>query len=91
MVASSLTSGVEGVRILEIGGGIGAVQTELISAGAATGEIVELVSAYEPYARQLARENGFEERTSFVVADLLDDPDAVPPADIVVLGSPCST
>jgi SAM-dependent methyltransferase len=85
MVASSSAEGVTGARVLEIGGGIGAVQAELLSAGASTGQIVELVPSYEPYARELAREKGLEERTTFVVADLLDDPAAVEAADVVVL------
>lgn len=85
MVAQSRGEGVVGARVLEIGGGIGALQAELLSAGAATGQIVELVRSYEPYAVELAREKGVEERTTFVVADLLGDPGAVEPADIVVL------
>ena len=85
MVARSSAEGVTGARVLEIGGGIGAVQAALLSAGASTGQIVELVPSYEPYARELAREKGFEERTTFVVADLLDDPAVVEAADVVVL------
>lgn len=85
MVASSLEGGLEGARVLEIGGGIGAIQAELLAAGAATGEVVELVPAYEPYASELARERGLGERTSFVVADILERPDSVEPAEIVVL------
>ena len=41
--------------------------------------------AYEPYARELARDIGLEGRTSFRIVDILDEPDAVEPADIVVL------
>jgi magnesium-protoporphyrin O-methyltransferase len=85
MVAAAASAGLEGARVLEIGGGIGTLQAELLDRGAERGEIVELVSAYEPYARQLAREKGFEERTSFRVADILEHPHTVDPADIVVL------
>ncbi len=85
MVESAVEGGLEGARVLEIGGGIGAIQAELLEAGAERGEVVELVSAYEPYARELARERGFEERTSFRVADVLDDPGTVEPADVVVM------
>jgi hypothetical protein len=35
------------------------------------------VDAYEPYAEELARDRGLEERTSFVVADVLEQSDAV--------------
>lgn len=72
-------------RILEIGGGIGAIQAELLAMGAKEGEVVELVSAYEPYARELAREKGIESRTRFRVADVIAQPDAIAPATIVVL------
>jgi magnesium-protoporphyrin O-methyltransferase len=85
MVASVPPAELPGARVLEIGGGIGAIQVELLAAGAVRGEIVELVSSYEPYAFELARERGVEERHSYRVADLLDEPDAVEPADVVVL------
>ena len=76
----------DGARVLEIGGGIGRIQAELLATGAADqGEVVELVGAYEPYARELARDIGSEARTSFRIVDILDEPDAVEPADIVVL------
>jgi len=85
MVASVPAGGLDGARILEIGGGIGTIQAELLGAGASQGEIVELVSAYEPYALELAREKGLETRSTFRVGDVLEQPDAVAPADIVVL------
>jgi magnesium-protoporphyrin O-methyltransferase len=85
IVASSTATGVEGARVLELGGGIGAIQAELLAAGAAVGEVVELVPGYEPYARELAHEKGVADRTSFVVADVLDSPAVVEPADVVVL------
>jgi hypothetical protein len=85
MVASVVDVGVDGRSVLEIGGGIGALQAELLAAGASTGEVVELVPAYEPYARELAAERGLAERVGFRVADVLDHPSAVSPADVVVL------
>lgn len=74
-----------GARVLEIGGGVGAIQTELLLRGAASGEVVELVEAYASFAARLAQETGLADRTRFRVHDLLSDPDAVEPADIVVL------
>lgn len=85
MVAAAAVGGLEQARVLEIGGGIGALQTELLLAGAANGEVVELVGAFEPYASALAQETGLVERTSFRVVDVLDDPEAVRPADVVVM------
>jgi hypothetical protein len=85
LVASASVEDLAGARVLEIGGGIGAIQAELLAAGAELGEVVELVSAWEPYALELAREKGQAERTTFRVADVLEDPEAVDRADIVVL------
>jgi hypothetical protein len=85
MLAGLSSGGLEGASVLEIGGGIGAIQVELLEAGAERGEVVELVEAYEPYAGELAREKGVDERTSFRIEDVLEDPRSVEPADVVVL------
>jgi magnesium-protoporphyrin O-methyltransferase len=85
MVASAVAAGVDGRSILELGGGVGALQAELLAAGASTGEIVELVAAYEPYVRELAAEKGLTDRLTFRVADVLEDPSSASPADVVVL------
>ena len=85
MVATAAEGGLAGARVLEIGGGIGTIQSELLVAGAERGEVVELVRAWEPYARELAREKGLDDRTSFHVADVLEEPDLVEPAEVVVM------
>jgi magnesium-protoporphyrin O-methyltransferase len=77
--------GVEGATVLEIGGGIGQVLLELVRSGASRGEIVELVPAYEEHALALAREAGAGDRVSYRTADLVADPTARVPADVVVL------
>lgn len=77
---------VEGARVLDIGGGVGAFQAELLQRGAANGEVVELIDAYRPFAARLAERLGLSGRTSFRVHDLLADPDGVEEADVVVLG-----
>lgn len=82
---AALVGGLDGASVLEIGGGIGALQSELLEAGAERGEIVELVGSYESAALELAREKGLEGRVSFRVADVLESPDAVCAADVVVM------
>jgi magnesium-protoporphyrin O-methyltransferase len=82
---ASVSADAPGARVLEIGGGIGAIQAELLEAGAASGEVVELVAAYEPFARELARDKGIDDRTSFRVDDVLGEDASVEPADVVVL------
>ena len=65
MIASVSTGALDGMRVLEIGGGIGRIQAELLAAGADRGEVVELVAAYEPYAASsLARLDSKAERRS---------------------------
>jgi magnesium-protoporphyrin O-methyltransferase len=85
MIDSAISAGLGDGRVLEIGGGIGKLQAELLTAGAVSGEVVELVSAYEPYALELARELELEDRTTYVVADILDQPESVDPADLVLM------
>ena len=77
--------GLQGATVMEVGGGVGQIQAELLRRGAASGSIVEVVAGYEEPAAALARAVQVAERTSFVLADLLEEPDAVPPADVVVL------
>lgn len=78
-------SGLGGATVLEVGGGVGALQADLLRRGAATGVVVDVVPAFEPYARELAREAGVDDRTAWVLADLAEEPDAVGKADIVAL------
>jgi ubiquinone/menaquinone biosynthesis C-methylase UbiE len=51
MVESLQATGVEGASVLEIGGGIGEIGVELLQAGAAQAENLELSSAYQEQAR----------------------------------------
>jgi len=78
-------TGLDGATVIEVGGGVGQIQAELVRRGAAHGTVVEVVDAYEDAARELADATGIAERTSFVVADLVETPGAVEAADVVVL------
>jgi hypothetical protein len=77
--------GLDGATVVEVGGGVGQIQAELLRRGAARGSVVEVVAGYEQPAAELARAAGVAERSSFALVDLLEKPDAVEPADIVVL------
>jgi hypothetical protein len=79
------TGGLQGATVVEIGGGVGQIQAELLQRGAAYGRVVEVVAGYEEPAAELARAVGVAEQSSFALADLVEEPDAVEPADIVVL------
>ena len=77
--------GVEGLTLLEIGGGIGAVQIELLKAGLARAVSVELTPSYEASAVELLREAGFQNRVERRVMDFVDAASEVASADIVVM------
>jgi hypothetical protein len=50
--------GLEGVSVLEVGGGVGEIQVELLQAGAARAQNLELSPAYEEQAHWLAGQAG---------------------------------
>jgi methyltransferase family protein len=77
--------GIEGATVLEIGGGIGEVQIELLKRGAARTLNLELSPAYDEEAMRLLREAGLEGRTERRLHDVAADPGGVEPADVVVL------
>lgn len=77
--------GIDGGTVLEVGGGIGAIQLELLQAGAARTENIELSTAYEPYAAELLRTSGLEGRVERRLLDFADTAEAVDAADVVVL------
>jgi SAM-dependent methyltransferase len=77
--------GLEGASVLEIGGGIGEIEIELLQTGAARAQNLELSPAYEQPARALAAQVGVQGRIDWRIHDLAGDPGAVAPADLVVL------
>jgi 2-polyprenyl-3-methyl-5-hydroxy-6-metoxy-1,4-benzoquinol methylase len=85
MVAFLEERGVEGATVLEIGGGVGAIQLELLRRGAAHSTNLELSPAYDDEARSLLREAGLEERAERRIHDIAERGDGVEPADVVVL------
>ena len=85
MVEFLRTLGLEGASVLEIGGGIGEIEVELLKAGAARAENLELSGAYQEPARMLAGQAGVQGQIDWRIHDLAQDPGAVAPADLVVL------
>jgi methyltransferase family protein len=77
--------GVEGRTVLEIGGGVGGLQIELLDAGATRSTNVELVDSYETPAESLLAERGLSDRVERRVGDFAQNDEGVPPADIVVM------
>src|SRR3989442_818750 len=85
MVDEILRRGVAGASVLEVGGGIGALEIELLRAGAARATNVELVETYEEAAHDLLETLGLTARVDRTLLDFARDGDKVPPGDIVVL------
>ena len=79
------TQGVGGQSVLEIGGGIGAIQIELLKAGASGAVSVELTPTYEAAAVGLLEDGGMRDRVQRQVIDFVDAASAVESADIVIL------
>lgn len=77
--------GVQGRTVLEVGGGIGAVQIELLKAGAARAVSIELTPTYEEVATGLLRDAGVEDRVERRVMDFAQTGDEVDSADIVIM------
>ncbi len=79
------TRGVEGTSVLEIGGGVGSLCIDLLRRGADRATCLDLSPNYEESARALAQRYGVEGRLTRQQVDIARTPDAVPPADVVVL------
>jgi 16S rRNA G966 N2-methylase RsmD len=77
--------GLEGATVLEVGGGAGEIQLELLKRGAASATNLELSPGYEAEAAALIEEAGLAGRVQRRLVDIATDPGAVQPADVVVL------
>jgi len=77
--------GIRGATVLEIGGGVGEIQLELLKRGAASATNLELSSGYESDAAALIAEAGFTGRVNRRLVDIAADPGRVESADVVVL------
>ena len=77
--------GIAGAALLEVGGGVGELQLELLKRGARRTVNLELSPAYEEEAVRLLREAGMEGRVERRLHDIATDPDAIDPVDVVVL------
>lgn len=80
-----LGCGIEGATVLGIGGGVGDIELELLKAGAARAQVLELSPAYREPARALAAAMRVGDRLDWRIHDIAQDPDAVLAADVVVM------
>ena len=77
--------GLEGATILEIGGGIGEIQVELLQRGGAHVTNLEISTGYEAEARDLLAVTGLTGRVTRRLHDIAIAPAEVEEADVVVL------
>lgn len=82
----ALGGSLAGASVLEVGGGVGEIQVDMLARGAAHATNLELSDAYEADAARLLAAAGLTGRTDRRLGvDLAETPDAVGPADVVVL------
>jgi magnesium-protoporphyrin O-methyltransferase len=74
-----------GYGVLEIGGGIGDIQLELLEGGAARATNVELATRYEAVASELIHARGLGDRVERRLGDFVREAGAIPAADVVVM------
>ena len=77
--------GVAGLTMIDIGGGLGAVQHALLEVGVQDVTSVDASTAYLAAAKSEARRRGYAERVTYQHGNFVDLAEDIPPADIVTL------
>lgn len=85
MIDALKAEGVQGLDLLDVGGGVGAVQHHLIAAGIRQATDVDAAQAYIRAASEEAERRGIADRVHFRHGNFVDIADQVPPADVVTL------
>ena len=85
LIESLKAEGVEGATLLDIGGGVGVIDHELVCAGAASATCVDASAAYLATAKAESERRGHSERVIYRHGDFVELAESIPPADIVTL------
>jgi magnesium-protoporphyrin O-methyltransferase len=85
LVSHLTRRGIAGDAVLEVGGGVGAIQLELLKAGAARTTNVELSTGYDAAAAGLLTEASLEDNVDRRIGDFVALAGELEPADDVVL------
>lgn len=80
-----IDQGVEGATVLEVGGGVGEIQLELLRRGASHVTNLEISTNYEQEAVRLLEGSGMAGRVTRRFLDIARSPEQVEPADVVIL------
>jgi 2-polyprenyl-3-methyl-5-hydroxy-6-metoxy-1,4-benzoquinol methylase len=78
---------ISGDSLLEIGGGVGDLQIEMLKAGVRTAVGVDMSPAYDDVAAELLAEAGLTDRVERRTGDVVAHPELAAPADVVVMHS----
>ena len=85
LIEALRAEGVEGSTLLDVGGGIGAIQHELLAAGVASATSADASAPYLSAAREESDRRGHGGRVTYLHGDFVELAESVPPADIVTL------
>jgi magnesium-protoporphyrin O-methyltransferase len=85
LLSAIAAENIQGLTLLDIGGGVGAIQHALLQAGAAHAVGIDASSAYLSAAKDEATRQGHIDRVSYQHGNFVDLADSIAPADIVTL------
>jgi len=85
LIEALKAEGVEGATLLDIGGGVGVIDHELLAAGVTCAMCVDASAGYLDAARAEGERRGHGERMTYRHGDFVELAESVPPADIVTL------
>lgn len=85
LIESISQQGVRNLTLLDIGGGIGAIQLELFKQGLAHATNADASPAYITVSKNEIESRGFSDKTDYHFGDFTDITDNLPKADIVTL------
>ena len=85
LIAALSGDGVEGLTLLDIGGGLGGIQHALLDAGAVQATHVDASSAYITAAQNEANMRRLDDDIAFMRGDFVEIAGDIPDADIVTL------
>ncbi len=86
MLVNALKSeGIAGMSLLDIGGGVGAIQHELLNAGAGSSLHVDASASYLEASKQEAKRLGHADNAGYAFGNFVDLAPEIQPADIVTL------
>jgi len=85
LVEALIANPVDGKTLLDIGGGVGAIQHELLSAGVERAIDVDASNAYIKTAREEANRRGIADKIQFLHGNFVDLAEDIPASDVVTL------